>query len=95
MRGFPKHDAPCGTGYVLDTIWSARRALEESTFEDVVRTAVQFGNDTDTTACLTGGLAGIRFGLDSMACQRFATSMRTVPRCCIQRYYALSISYAT
>lgn len=63
LRGFPKHDAPRGTGYVLDTIWSARRALEESTFEDVVRTAVLFGNDTDTTACVAGGLAGIRFGL--------------------------------
>ncbi|QQX83748.1 ADP-ribosylglycohydrolase family protein [Cupriavidus necator] len=62
LRSFPKHDAPRGTGYVLDTIWSARRALEESTFEDVVRTAVLFGNDTDTTACVAGGLAGIRFG---------------------------------
>ncbi|MCY1197665.1 ADP-ribosyl-[dinitrogen reductase] glycohydrolase [compost metagenome] len=56
LRGFPKHDAPRGTGYVL----------EESTFEDVVRTAVQFGNDTDTTACVAGGLAGIRFGLDGI-----------------------------
>lgn len=62
LRGFPKHDAPRGTGYVLDTIWSVRRALEESTFEDVVRTAILFGNDTDTTACVAGGLAGIRFG---------------------------------
>ena len=62
LRGFPKYDAPRGTGYVLDTIWSVRRALEESTFEDVVRTAILFGNDTDTTACVAGGLAGIRFG---------------------------------
>ncbi|MEN7528638.1 ADP-ribosylglycohydrolase family protein [Cupriavidus sp. DL-D2] len=63
LRAFPKHDAPRGTGYVLDTIWSARRALEASTFEDVVRAAVSLGNDTDTTACVAGGLAGIRFGL--------------------------------
>jgi ADP-ribosylglycohydrolase len=63
LRSFPKHDEPRGTGYVIDTIWSARRALEESTYEDVVRTAVLFGNDTDTTACVAGGLAGIRFGL--------------------------------
>jgi len=62
LRGFPQHDAPRGTGYVLDTLWSARRALEEPTFEDVVRTAILFGNDTDTTACVAGGLAGIRFG---------------------------------
>ncbi|WP_423193177.1 ADP-ribosylglycohydrolase family protein [Cupriavidus sp. H18C2] len=63
LRAFPKHGAPRGTGYVLDTIWSARRALEASTFEGVVRAAVSFGNDTDTTACVAGGLAGIRFGL--------------------------------
>ncbi|WP_234725283.1 ADP-ribosylglycohydrolase family protein [Cupriavidus metallidurans] len=51
---------------MLDTIWSARRALEASTFEDVVRAAIQFGNDTDTTACVAGGLAGIRFGLEGI-----------------------------
>ncbi|MNT77552.1 ADP-ribosylglycohydrolase [compost metagenome] len=48
---------------MLDTIWSVRRALEEPSFEDVVRTAILFGNDTDTTACVAGGLAGIRFNL--------------------------------
>ncbi|WP_439671108.1 ADP-ribosylglycohydrolase family protein [Cupriavidus necator] len=62
LRGFPNHDAPRGAGYVLDTIWSALRAFEESTFEDAVRTVLQFGNDTDTTAGVAGGLAGIRFG---------------------------------
>lgn len=63
LRSFPKTDEPRGTGYVLDTIWSVRRALEEQSFEDVVRTAILFGNDTDTTACVAGGLAGIRFNL--------------------------------
>ncbi|MFJ1255716.1 ADP-ribosylglycohydrolase family protein [Cupriavidus sp. CuC1] len=66
LRGFPKTDLPRGTGYVIDTIWSTRRALEEASFEDVVRTAIQFGHDTDTTAAVTGGLAGIRFGLAGM-----------------------------
>ncbi|CAB3797392.1 ADP-ribosylglycohydrolase family protein [Pararobbsia alpina] len=63
LRRFSRTDTPRGTGYVIDTIWSARKALEEDSFEDVIRTAISFGNDTDTTAAVAGGLAGIRFGL--------------------------------
>jgi ADP-ribosylglycohydrolase len=63
LRSFPKTDRPRGTGYVIDTLWSARKALAEESFEDVIRTAILFGHDTDTTAAVAGGLAGIRFGL--------------------------------
>jgi len=63
LRSFPKTDKPRGTGYVLDTIWSARKALEGDSFEDVVKTAIMFGNDCDTTAAVAGGIAGIKFGL--------------------------------
>lgn len=63
MRRFPKTDQPRGTGYVLDTIWSARKALQGDSFEDVARTAILFGHDTDTTAAVACGLAGIKFGL--------------------------------
>jgi len=63
LRSFPKTDEPRGTGYVLDTIWSVRKALEEMTFEDVVRTSILFGNDTDTVSAISGGLAGIRDGV--------------------------------
>lgn len=63
LRSFPKTDQPRGTGYVIDTLWSARKALAEESFEDVIRTAILFGHDTDTTAAVAGGLAGIRFGL--------------------------------
>lgn len=66
LRGFSKTSDPRGTGYVLDTIWSARKALEEESFEDVARTAILFGHDTDTTAAVACGLAGIRFGLAGM-----------------------------
>lgn len=59
----PLRDHPTGSGYVVDTLWSAKKALEESSFEDVIKTAIGFGNDTDTSACVAGGLAGIRFGL--------------------------------
>ena len=51
-----------GSGYVVDCLHSARLALEESSFEDVARRAVSLGNDTDTTAAVACGIAGIRFG---------------------------------
>lgn len=51
-----------GTGYVVDSLHSARAACQHSTFEDVIRAAIQLGNDTDTTAAIAGGIAGIRHG---------------------------------
>lgn len=66
LRSFAKTDTPRGTGYVLDTIWSARVALEEESFEHVVRTAILFGHDTDTTAAVACGLAGIRHGMEGI-----------------------------
>ena len=56
----------CGSGYVLNSLWSVRVAMQESDYESVVRAAVAFGNDTDTTACIAGGLAGIRDGVASI-----------------------------
>lgn len=58
--------APTGSGYVVDSLWSARAACREASFEDVLKTAILFGNDTDTTACIAGGLAGIHFGVDAI-----------------------------
>lgn len=53
-----------GSGYVVDTLWSARMALDAARdYAEAVRRAIAFGNDTDTTAAVTGGIAGIRFGL--------------------------------
>jgi ADP-ribosyl-[dinitrogen reductase] hydrolase len=56
-----------GSGYVLDSLWSARHCLEQaSDFESAVRRAIQLGNDTDTTACIVGGLAGVIHGINGM-----------------------------
>ncbi len=56
-----------GTGYVVDCLRSAFMILEQaSDYEDAVKRAVLLGNDTDTTACVTGGLAGIRYGLQGI-----------------------------
>lgn len=58
------HSNAKGTGYVVDTLWSARIALETTDdYAGAVRQAIAFGHDTDTTAAVAGGLAGIRYGL--------------------------------
>jgi ADP-ribosylglycohydrolase len=59
----PRMQKPTGTGYVVDCLHSARFALEQSTYEGVVKAAIALGNDTDTTACVAGGLAGVRDGV--------------------------------
>jgi ADP-ribosyl-[dinitrogen reductase] hydrolase len=52
-----------GSGYVVDSLWSAIRCvLATSDYEGCVRSAIALGNDTDTTACIAGGLAGIFYG---------------------------------
>jgi ADP-ribosyl-[dinitrogen reductase] hydrolase len=35
-------------------------------YADAVRRAIALGNDTDTTAAVAGGIAGIRFGLSGI-----------------------------
>lgn len=66
LRRFAKTDQPRGTGYTLDTIWSARKAMQDDSFEHVARTAILFGHDTDTTAAVACGLAGIKFGINGI-----------------------------
>lgn len=56
-----------GSGYVVDCLRSAFMIMERAAdFEDAVKQAVSLGDDTDTTACVTGGLAGIVFGFDAI-----------------------------
>ena len=57
---------PRGTGYVVDALHSARVACKQPTYETVVQSAIAFGNDTDTTACIAGGIAGIRHGREGI-----------------------------
>ncbi|WP_250501608.1 ADP-ribosylglycohydrolase family protein [Caballeronia sp. AZ7_KS35] len=66
LRQFLKTETPRGTGYVLDTLLTAKTALEEGTFQGVARAAIQFGNDTDSTAAVACGLAGLSFGIDGI-----------------------------
>lgn len=52
-----------GSGFVVESWWSAWWALYSSnSYEECVKNAVALGSDTDTTACIAGGLAGARWG---------------------------------
>jgi ADP-ribosylglycohydrolase len=52
-----------GSGYVVDSLWSAIRCLlSTKNYKECIREAIALGNDTDTTACIAGGLAGIVYG---------------------------------
>ncbi len=58
---------PTGTGFVVDTLLSARHALEfGADYKDVIRRSILLGNDTDTTAAVAGGLAGIKYGVEAL-----------------------------
>jgi ADP-ribosylglycohydrolase len=39
---------------------------QEHSYEAVVKAAIALGHDTDTTACIAGGLAGIKYGVDAI-----------------------------
>ena len=55
------------SGYVVHTfIASLWCLLTTDNYRDCVLKAVNLGDDTDTTGCVTGGLAGIRYGLDAV-----------------------------
>jgi ADP-ribosylglycohydrolase len=65
-----------GSGYVVDTLWSARWCLEQGhTYEGVVHAAIGLGNDTDTTAAVAGGLAGLHYGVGGIP-ERWRAGLR-------------------
>lgn len=55
-----------GRGYVVDSLRSARMVQRAGDYAAVVRAAVALGHDTDTTACLAGGIAGLREGVGAI-----------------------------
>lgn len=55
-----------GSGYVVDCLRSARWAVGQGSYEQVIKAAIALGNDTDTTACVAGGIAGLRDGLGAI-----------------------------
>ncbi len=67
--------AGTGSGYVVDCLRSARWAVEQGAYEQVVKAAISLGHDTDTTACVAGGIAGIRDGITAIPA-RWQTGLR-------------------
>lgn len=55
-----------GGGYVVETLHTVRLAVQEPTYEKVVKKAISFGNDTDTNAAIAGGIYGVKVGLSGI-----------------------------
>jgi ADP-ribosyl-[dinitrogen reductase] hydrolase len=62
-----KEDKIHSGGYVLQTLEASLWCLlNTDNYADAVLKAVNLGGDTDTTACITGGLAGLLYGYDEI-----------------------------
>lgn len=60
-------DSIPSSGYVLATLKAAMYCfLTTDNYADAVLMAVNLGNDTDTTAAVAGGLAGLYYGVDAI-----------------------------
>lgn len=55
-----------GSGYVVDSLRASIWLCEKESYEEIVKSAVALGDDTDTTACIAGGIAGLKFGLEAI-----------------------------
>ena len=55
------------SGFVVDTLEAALWSLlKTNNFRDAVETAINLGGDADTIGAVTGGLAGIIYGIESI-----------------------------
>ncbi|HEX4947964.1 MAG TPA: ADP-ribosylglycohydrolase family protein [Blastocatellia bacterium] len=64
-----------GSGFVVDSLRSAYWTMQAGDYEQVVKAAVALGRDTDTTACIAGGIAGLRDGVAAIP-QRWRDELR-------------------
>ena len=77
--GFPdlSEDTINSSGYVIDTLEAALWCLlQGGSFSDITLRAINLGGDTDTTGCVTGGLAGVLYGRTSIP----STWLDTLPQ---------------
>lgn len=62
-----------GRGRVWDSFWSAWDAFAGAgSYRETIERAVAYGDDTDTTAAIAGGLAGIHWGIDGIPAEWLA-----------------------
>ncbi|NMO19627.1 ADP-ribosylglycohydrolase family protein [Pyxidicoccus fallax] len=74
----PDAEEPPGTGsgYVVDCLRSARQCVATGRdYEGVVKAAVRLGRDTDTTAAVAGGIAGLMYGVQEIP-ERWRSALR-------------------
>jgi ADP-ribosyl-[dinitrogen reductase] hydrolase len=56
-----------GSGVVWDAFWSAWDSFAgASSYQQTIERAIALGDDTDTTAAIAGGLAGVCWGLENI-----------------------------
>ncbi|WP_251197450.1 ADP-ribosylglycohydrolase family protein [Anaerotardibacter muris] len=66
LKNRPRGDLRSG-GFVLDTLAAAFWcALNTTNYRDCVLAAVNLGDDTDTTACVAGAVAGALYGFEDI-----------------------------
>ena len=62
-----------GGGWVLDSFWSAWEAYASAqSYPETIQTCIRYGHDTDTTAAIAGGLAGMRWGVEGIPAEWLA-----------------------
>ncbi|MCD0464618.1 ADP-ribosylglycohydrolase family protein [Flavobacterium sp. ENC] len=66
------------SGYVLDSLQASLWCfLNSDSYEETVLKAVNLGEDTDTTAAIAGGLAGIYYGIEKIPKKWIKNLVRT------------------
>jgi len=64
------------SGYVVDSLTVAVYSIVNTdNYEDAVKTAVNFGYDTDTNAAITGSIAGVLYGAEQIP-ERWLSPLR-------------------
>jgi ADP-ribosylglycohydrolase len=67
LDAFEAWTGRAGRGRVVDSFWSAWDAFAGSSdYVAAVTAAVRYGSDTDTTAAIAGGLAGVAYGIEAV-----------------------------
>ena len=66
IQNLPRDEIKSG-GYTISSLEASIWCLcRNDNYKDTIREAVNLGHDTDTTACIVGGLAGIHYGYDDI-----------------------------
>jgi ADP-ribosylglycohydrolase len=91
FNDLPEEEIKSG-GYVIDTLEASMWCLlNTSDFKSCVLKAVNLGSDTDTTGAVAGGLAGLRYGYESIPKDWIGTIARSdyIEKMCDELYLKL------